>query len=96
MLWWACRLHKRSLRRERGTFNFILKWRDDVCTWENTLTFVTLCAVGDKSLNEHIPHCLIDQNVFDYFVALARVAGVQTNSIYVGLHGRIFHICVGA
>lgn len=61
------------------------------------LTIVTLGAVGDKSLNGHIPQRLIDRLVlgFDNFGTLARVAGVQANIYYVRLHyNSFFSVCV--
>lgn len=52
-----------------------------MCSRMYALTFVTLGAIGDKSLNGHIPQRLIDQLVicFDKLGTLARVTGVHAN-----------------
>lgn len=66
-----------------------------MCGRMYALTFVTLGAVGDKSLNGHIRQRLTDRLVFgfDYFGTLARVAGVQANIYYVRLHYNSFSVC---
>lgn len=56
------------------------------------LTVVTFAVVADKSLNEHVPQCLIDQSVFDDIGTLARIAGVQANFCYLRRYSNSFGI----
>lgn len=56
------------------------------------LTVVTLDALADKSLNEHVPQCLIDESVFNDICTLARIAGVQVYFCYMRRHSNSFGI----
>lgn len=58
------------------------------CDAASLLTLLTLAAIIDESLNEHVEQCLIDRNVLEHVVAFAGVAGVQANVCDVRLHSR--------
>lgn len=62
------------------------------CASAFALTVVTLAVVADKSLNENVPQCLIDNRVSDDICTLARIAGVQAYFCYRRRHSNSFGI----